>query len=268
MKCGIYPGNTVRPNTSYLSHKHFCSAHCSLKTPRKLKTPIGKNLHLVSRKLLHSVVAIALLNSFCLKELLSPNLVYYTVMIQKIFILFYFNNEVKNSPKVALVFQRHCAISSQELSAAFWRILVTASISLAPGFWCRNKANVKKRTCGTWFRRLTKWHHPISYQGELLRWIWCRRVYFMWSRTGDNYYNKTKTTGEEFHVSTQNYTRILLNMNTDLSKPHCINPHSSQCTEVILSKIVCHFYNKIFYLLLCSLEFFIYPSFYHYKTPK
>lgn len=149
---------------------------------------------------------------------------------------------------------------------------MTASISLAPRIWSRNKVNVKKRTCGTWFRRLKKWHHPISYQGELLRRNWCRRVYFMWSRTGDNNYNKTETTGEEFDVSAQNYIPILLNMNTDLTEPHCINPLSLQCTEVILSwwcfKIVCHFYNKIFYLLLCSLLFFIYPSFYQCKTPK
>lgn len=88
------------------SHRHFCSAHCALKIPKKLKTPIRKSLHLVSRKLLYSMVAIAQLHSFCLKN-------------KKIFILF-----MKNSLNITLVFLSNCAISSQELTGtAFWRIL-------------------------------------------------------------------------------------------------------------------------------------------------
>lgn len=35
-------------------------------------------------------------------------------------------------------------------------------------------------------------NHPIFYQGELLSWIWWRRVFFMWSRAGDDSCNKKK----------------------------------------------------------------------------
>lgn len=150
-----------------------------------------------------------------------------------------------------------------------------ANTYLAHRFWSRHKEAVRKRACGTWFRRLMQWNHPIFYQGELLRWIWWR-VFFMWSRTGDNNCNKTKRTGEEFDVSIQNYAPILLSMNIYLTKPCYITLTLVTvywCSTVLMmfqnsptASQICN--NKIFYLIVCSLLFFIHSHFYQYITTE